>query len=403
MNIKLLRFWIVIISLFFSANVSFGAVTDLGQIERQGILVRPIAITGNNPDVTSIAQKAFSLHGGFKIVPVSNASFVLDFQKVNASTIQLTIKSSGQMMFSQTFTASDIRKATLIASDVAVEKILGTPGFFAGQIAFIGERVINKRDVYVSDMLFLQAEPLTHDGAHALAPNWSPDSRSILYTSYFKSGSADIFKIDVNTKRRMPFAVYQGTNMCPAYSPGGNQVAMILSGKGNAALYTSNANGQNPKRLTHNRASETSPTWSPDGSQIVLASDIIGRPQLFLLDLRQGQNPQPKRLPITISSYCAEPAWNPTNPNLIAFTYRSPNGFQIATYNLATHETQAVTQGPHEALEPCWTRDGRHLIFTQRIGYKLRLYILDTLSGKTTPLHSEKFGRTAQADYTYMP
>jgi Tol biopolymer transport system component/putative intracellular protease/amidase len=42
---------------------------------------------------------------------------------------------------------------------------------------------------------------------------------------------------------------------------------------GNAEIYVMNADGSDPQRLTFNDTDDTSPIWSPDGSQIVFISD----------------------------------------------------------------------------------------------------------------------------------
>jgi TolB protein len=388
--------------LCFDAVLLNAAVTDLGKLSREGVVVRPIAIKAYDPQTQNLLERAFKLHGGIQLVDASKAAFVLDFKNAGANTTTLTILSGNppQTLFMQTITNSDSKRRVLLAADLAIEKIMGAPGFFAGKIAFVGEKKINKRDIYVSDLFFQRVENVTNEGVHAVSPNWSPDGKSILYTSYIHSGSADIYKIDMTARRRAPFAVYKGTNISPVYSHDGSRVAMMLSGgKGATNLYISDRTGRSPQRYSRTRFVETSPTWSPDGSKIVFASDALGNPQLFQIDVARKSAPQ--RLPIKGTRYSAEPAWNPVHANLIAYTFRSDNGFQIGLYDSATGQTRQVTKGPHEAVEPSWLRDGRHLLFTERRGYNQKLSLVDSATGKIVSLPVQGFSRTSQADYVY--
>lgn len=389
---------------FFCLNIASlnAAITDLGKLSREGVVVRPIAIKTSDAQTKNILERAFKLHGGMQLVATGSAAFVLDFKNSGANAITLTIQSGNppQTLFTQVVTHPDPTRRVLLAADLAVEKIMGTPGFFAGKIAFVGEKKINKRDVYVTDLLCQRVENITNEGVHAVSPNWSHDGRSILYTSYIRTGSADIYKIDMVSRRRTPFASYKGTNISPVYSPDGNRVAMMLSaGSGATNLFISDRTGTAPKRMSRTKYAETSPTWSPDGTKIVFASDALGNPQLFQMDVTRRS--APTRLPIKGTRYTAEPAWNPVHANLIAYTYRTDSGFQIGLFDTLSGQTKQVTQGSHESLEPCWLRDGRHMVFTERRGYNQKLSIVDSLTGKITPLPMQGFSRTSQADYVY--
>src|SRR6476660_8472120 len=62
-----------------------------------------------------------------------------------------------------------------------------------------------------------------------------------------------------------------------AGSPGANErIAFQSNRNGNFEIYLMNANGGEQKRLTKTRADESSPTWSPDGTEIAFHSDRSG-------------------------------------------------------------------------------------------------------------------------------
>ena len=150
--------------------------------------------------------------------------------------------------------------------------------------------------------------------------------------------------------------------------------------------------------MTRTNAIEATPTWSPFSDRLVVTSDQAGRPQLFLLPVSGGSL---ERIPTNISGYCAEPDWNQANPDLIAFTVASGKQFQMATYSFSKRKSTVHTQGSSDAIEPCWTKDGRHLIYTRRVANNQQVHILDTETGKTTRLSPDNLGSTFQANYVY--
>jgi len=87
--------------------------------------------------------------------------------------------------------------------------------------------------------------------------------------------------------------------------------------------------------------------------------------------------------------------------DLIAFTISQGSSFEVALYNMVTGESRTISQGAGDAVEPTWTRDGRHLVYTERTPNRRRLVLLDTLSGHKAYLNSAEWGDASQADYVY--
>jgi len=389
-----LGLWLQLVG--YSAQAS---VIDLGELTRQGAPTYPIAIRSEKKEVSQIAQAAFRLHGSYEIVSADQAVFHFDFEHPTDTSIDLVIR-SGQpsvVQLRQTLTAHHLFQAALKACDLAVQKTLGIPGFFAGKIAFVSQKG-HAKEIFTSDILFQHIKQLTHDQHHSVTPHWSPDGRYLTYTGYYLSEFPDLFLIDTATGKRKAIATYQGTNTGGVFSPSGQQLAMILSSSGNPELYIAGAQGQNPKRLTHEKSLEASPTWSPDGQKIAFTSDRLGGPQIFEMTLASRQV---KRLPLNISGYCAEAAWNPKDAHQLACTAAVSKSFQIALYDFRQAKARFITQGPGDCLEACWLNDGRHLIFTRRQGQNKILVLLDTLTGKQVPLHGERLKNASQAAFVY--
>jgi TolB protein len=389
---------LTIVSISLSPLAIFSQTIQLQDLIRIGEGQLAIAVESGDATVTTLARRAFALHGGYVVTTPANAAFLVKIEPTGGSSVLLTI-GSGQPyveQLSRTVPGSDLQNAVLRACDLVVEATLRTKGFFAGRLAFVGKQR-GVSELYTSDLLFNRVRPLTRDRSLVTGPKWSPDGRSLLYTTYFKSGFPDIYKLELGTGRKTPIATFKGLNTGAVFSPDGRQIAMTLSGTGNSELYVSDSRGQNARRLTTNKSLEASPSWSPDGRRLVYTSDAPGKPQLFEIASTGGPA---RRLPTNISSYCSEPVWNPVDDNLIAFTAAVSGGFQIALYNAKTRSSEILTGGA-SSLEPAWMRDGRHLVFTQRNGGSTRLMLLDSVTKKVSALHQPGFGDASSASFVY--
>jgi TolB protein len=374
-------------------------VIDIGEATRPGEGRLAIAVTSTDGTIAKLARRAFGLHGGCTVTTAAKSAYTFQIERASGSSVMLIISSGlpAQEQLRRTVPGRDLQNATLRACDLAVEATLHTKGFFAGKLAFVGKQR-GVSEIYTSDLLFDLVRPLTADRSLVTGPSWSPDGTKLLYTTYYKTGFPDIYMIDLSSGRKKPVATYKGTNSGGDFSPNGRSIAMSLSGSGNAEIFVSDSNGKNMRRLTTNKSLETSPTWSPDGRRLAFTSDARGKPQLYEVSANGGPM---RRLPTNVSSYCSEPAWNPVKENLIAFTAAVGGGFQIALYDSASRSSKILTSVSQSAVEPAWLNDGRHLIFTQRQQGRMRLMLLDSETGKVSPLHVPSFGDASSASFVY--
>lgn len=358
-----------------------------------------IAVESSDPAVAKLVSRAFSIHGGYSVTTPANAGFVFKVEPAGSDSAEIVISSGKplQEQLRRTVRGRDQQNALLRACDLAVEATLRTKGFFAGKLAFVGKQR-GVSELYISDLLFNQVRPLTRDRSLLTGPKWSKDGRRILYTTYHKTGFPDIYMVNLATGSKQPIATFKGANTGGTFSPDGSRIAMALSGTGNSEIYVANSQGKSPKRLTNNKNLDTSPSWSPDGRRLVFSSDAPGKPQLYEISANGGPM---RRIPTNVSSYCSEPVWNPVHENLIAFTAAVSGGFQIALYDSNKRSSKILTSVTNSAVEPSWTNDGRHLVFTQRTSGKTRLMLLDSETGKVSPLHNPKFGDASSASFVY--
>ena len=141
-------------------------------------------------------------------------------------------------------------------------------------------------------------------------------------------------------------------------------------------LIASTANFRSVENIqrARTRGVESSPSWSPDGAEIIYSSDERGGPQLYRISAAGGA----ARLVSTGYGYCTEPSWSPDGKK-IAFTVRQ-GGFAIAIMDLASGASRIVAEGQ----DPAWGADSRHIIYSDGSS----IMLLDTIKGRRTPVVS---------------
>src|SRR5690606_20349668 len=198
---------------------------------------------------------------------------------------------------------------------------------------------------------------LTNGEDLVLTPRFSPNRQEITYMS-FAGGQPRVYLLQLDTGQREVVGNFPGMTFAPRFSPDGQKVIMSLGREdGNSNIFTLDLRSRTTTRLTDTNAIDTSPSYSPDGGQIVFASDRGGRPQLYLLN---ADGTGARRISFGDGMY-STPVWSPRG-DLIAFTKQSGEGFSIGVMRPDGSGERLLTTGfLNEG--PTWAPNGRVLMF----------------------------------------
>ena len=163
------------------------------------------------------------------------------------------------------------------------------------------------------------------------SPAWSPDGRSIAFSSD-RAGTPGIYLMDVATREVTP--VFQDGNAAgtPSFSPGGDSLAFQhCAVESFCRIMTIRLDGTGLRALTDGEQSDTDPDWGVHGKIVfVREAGAIDQHELWTVD---PAGEVPVLAPLTSDgAYNADPAWSPDGTQVAYVTTRFGNSdFDLAT------------------------------------------------------------------------
>jgi TolB protein len=257
-------------------------------------------------------------------------------------------------------------------ADEVVFQFTGEAGVADTKLAYVNA-ASGQKELYMMDYDAVGATRLTSNQTINLSPAWSPDLRSIAFTSYMGRGYPYLYRLFPFEKRPTQLlAGYLGINTSPAWSPDGRLLALTLSKDGNPEIYVLTLATGALRRLTTWSGIDTEPSWSPTSREIAFTSDRSGSAQVYVMDA-EGTNV--RRL--TQDGFNTQPRWSPKG-DAIAFTSRQGN-HDIWAVNPDGSNVRRLTAGPGNNESASWAPNGRHLVFqSSRAGsYQLFTMLAD--------------------------
>jgi TolB protein len=293
-----------------------------------------------------------------------------------------------QQLAGEQFFANDAnqRRVAHIIADAIYEKITGEKGYFDTRVVFVdesGPKNARKKRLAIMDQDGANVRYLSDGRAIVLTPRFSPNRQEITYMSY-ESGQPKVYLLQIETGQRELVGNFPGMTFAPRFSPDGQKVIMsLLRDDGNSNIFAMDLRSRSTTRLTDSTAIDTSPSYSPDGSQIVFTSDRgggSGRSQIYVMGA-DGSNPH--RISFGDGVY-STPVWSPRG-DLIAFTKQSGGEFQIGVMKTDGSGERILSSGFQQEGPTC-APNGRVLMFFREAGGGPKLVSVDLTGRNEQPI-----------------
>jgi TolB protein len=260
------------------------------------------------------------------------------------------------------------------------------PGIFETRIAFVRETEDGKQ-IVASDWDGENAQGLTGASINLL-PTWTPDGKTIAFTSFRDGGAAHIYTVDVGSRQIRPLVRMGSFASGAAYAPDGAKFLFSASVDDNTDVYVSQPDGSAGRRLTDARGIDISACFSPDGKRVAFVSDRAGSPQIYTM---KADGTDLRRLTYQ-GNYNQEPAWSPKG-DLIAFSGRDEHRvFDLYTVAVDTGKVTRLTQNQGTNEKPAWAPNGRYIIFSSTRSGKRQLWMTQPDGSNARQITNEKVG-----------
>jgi WD40 repeat protein len=265
------------------------------------------------------------------------------------------------------------------------------------------------------------AEQLTTGPGYDYQPDWSPDGRQVVYASY-RNDALELWLLDLATLRTEPLVANGAVNLEPRWSPDGGRIAFVSTAyEGRFHVWTIDVSDRSafrvpgsadstgkrpgtrnpelgtPLRLTPDVDSKLpryyysvfdhylSPTWSPDGKQLILVSNrgrIWGSGGLWRMDAR----PDAPLIPLhnEETTWRARPDWALDGKRVVYASYLGRQWHQLWLTTADGGDPLQLTYGEFDATDPRWAPDGHHIAYISNEAGNTALWIVEIPGGART-------------------
>ncbi len=256
--------------------------------------------------------------------------------------------------------AAQLRTTAHRISDFVYEKMTGERGIFSTRIAYV-VKSNGRYELQVADADGMNSQAALVSREPIISPAWSPDGGKLAYVS-FEAKKPIVYVHDLASGHRHVAANFKGSNSAPAWAPDGKKLALVLTKDGNSQLYLVNADGSGATRLASSAGIDTEPQFSPDGQSIYFTSDRGGSPQIYRIAATGGEAQR-----VTFEgSYNVTARLSPDGKSMAFIARNSLGRFQLALMDLATRQTQVLTDSAKDE-SPSFAPNGRSIIYATEI------------------------------------
>lgn len=237
------------------------------------------------------------------------------------------------------------------------------------------------------------ASQLTAGSGYDYQPDVSPDGKWVAFDRY-DGNSVELELLELSSGKITPLTTNRAVNLEPRWSPDGSRLAYVSTAyQGRWHVYTMDVrdgHGAAPQRITTDRDSKLpryyysvydhylSPTWSPDGKELILISN---RGQIWgtggFWRMRAEPSDSMRLIHFEETTWKARPDWSPDGKRVV---YSSYTGTQFNQLWLMTSDGGVpfeLTYGMFDATSPRWSHDAAHIAYISNEGGNTSLWVLD--------------------------
>jgi TolB protein len=183
------------------------------------------------------------------------------------------------------------------------------------------------------------------------APAWSPDGKSLALTLSTRDGNLDIYTLDLATQALTRITDDPGIDTEPQWSGDGQSLYFTSDRAGGPQIYRVGIRpGDKPRRLTFQGSYNARPRLSPDESQLAFVTQVDGAYRIATMDLRGRGDVQV----LTKGQFDVSPSYAPNGAEII-YASRDRGRGVLALTSSDGRVQERLVSSEGEVQEPAWS------------------------------------------------
>jgi TolB protein len=205
--------------------------------------------------------------------------------------------------------------------------------------------------VYVQELKTGERRRVSARAGVNQAPAWSPDGKKLALTLSTRDGNLDIYTLDLASQALTRITDDPGIDTEPQWSNDGRSLYFTSDRAGGPQIYRVGIQpGDKPRRLTFQNSYNARPRLSPDESQLTFVTQEEGAYRIAIMDLRGRGDVQV----LTRGHFDVSPSYAPNGAEIIYATRDRGRGV-LALVSADGRVQERLVSSEGEVQEPAWS------------------------------------------------
>jgi TolB protein len=205
--------------------------------------------------------------------------------------------------------------------------------------------------VYVQELKTGERRRVSARAGVNQAPAWSPDGKKLALTLSTRDGNLDIYTLDLASQALTRITDDPGIDTEPQWSNDGRSLYFTSDRAGGPQIYRVGIQpGDKPRRLTFQNSYNARPRLSPDESQLAFVTQEEGAYRIAIMDLRGRGDVQV----LTRGHFDVSPSYAPNGAEII-YASRDRGRGVLALVSSDGRVQERLVSSEGEVQEPAWS------------------------------------------------